>query len=91
MYMNRIVLIPAYEPTKKMIKLLKDLKENKLDIVVINDGSNSKFNKIFKESEEYAVVLNHSINMGKGAAIKTGLKYIEEEYKKGLCCYYSRL
>lgn len=80
--MKRIVLIPAYEPSSKMIKLLKDLKESNLDIVVINDGSNSKFDKIFKEAKEYGIVLKHVVNMGKGVAIKTGLKYIEDQIKK---------
>ena len=79
--MKNVVLIPAYEPTKKMLDLLIELKRNNLEIVIVNDGSSRVFDEIFNKSRKYGVVLEHDVNRGKGVAIKTGLKYIDKEYK----------
>jgi len=81
MQKNIFVLIPAYEPTEKLIELSKELKKHNLNIIVINDGSNSDYNKIFEKTKKYALVLQHEINKGKGAAIKTGLQYINDNNK----------
>lgn len=78
---NTIILIPAYEPTSEFINLLRKLKENKLKTVVVNDGSNSHYDEIFRIASKYATVLKHEINKGKGIALKTGIKYIYEEVK----------
>lgn len=84
MYDKIVVLIPAYEPTLKMIDLLKDLKKYNLDIVVVNDGSKEEYNDIFEEAQKYSIVLKHKNNLGKGAALKTGLKYITKTQKDTL-------
>jgi len=79
--MQFIALIPSYEPNNKLISILKDLKKKRFEIVVINDGSNSLYDDIFKDCRKYAQVLTYSQNRGKGYALKTGLKYIETNYK----------
>lgn len=79
---NIIILMPAYEPDDKMISLLKELKKNNLQVILVNDGSGSKYEKLFKEASKYSIVISHNINLGKGEALKTGLKYIEENIKK---------
>ena len=76
-----IVLIPAYEPNENMIELLKELKKFDLNIVVVNDGSGSLYRDIFEEACKYAKVLEHTVNKGKGRALKTGLKYISGAFK----------
>lgn len=78
-----MIIIPAYEPQKILLDLLTSLKQligdTTLDcqIVIINDGSQSKeANEIFRAAREQGmVILNHSNNRGKGAAIKTGINY----------------
>ena len=77
-----IILIPAYEPTKDFIQLLKDIKKSNVTTIVVNDGSNSKYDEIFEEVSKYAKVLNHEINQGKGIALKTGIKYIDDIFKE---------
>ena len=74
-----VIIIPAYNPDEKLLKVLKDLKKkvNK-KIVIVNDGSDERSDKIFLESKSYAEVLKHPSNKGKGAAMKTGLKYVKE-------------
>lgn len=78
-----VVLIPAYEPTEKMIGLISELKE-KTDyrILVIDDGSGERYKEIFDRAEGYGcTVLYHSANRGKGAALKTGFAYLESKYE----------
>ncbi len=75
---NIVVLIPAYNPTKDLISLTKELIKNKFTVVVVNDGSNNKTQKIFKKINKNVILLQHNQNMGKGQALKTGFKYILE-------------
>ncbi|MDA9900190.1 bifunctional glycosyltransferase family 2/GtrA family protein [Planktomarina temperata] len=72
------LLIPAYEPTGELTRLIQNLGEQH-PIVVVDDGSQSCLAKhIFENLEEMpnVTILKHTINLGKGAALKTGLKYI---------------
>ncbi len=78
--MKDIILIPAYEPTEELIKLLKTINKEFITIVV-DDGSGTKFKKIFDTAKEYAHVISYDVNKGKGYALKTGLKYINDKYK----------
>ena len=74
-----IALIPAYEPDgEKLIPLIRELKESGFDIVIVNDGSGPEFDGVFGAAEPYATVLAHAANRGKGAALKTGLAYIDK-------------
>ncbi|SHO54016.1 bifunctional glycosyltransferase family 2/GtrA family protein [Anaerocolumna xylanovorans] len=76
-----IIIIPAYNPDMKLIHLVEELYKKKLNhIVVVNDGSDQSALDIFHKLDEYAVVLTHGVNRGKGAAIKTALKYIFDNF-----------
>ncbi len=74
-----IVLIPAYEPEDQLIDLTRRLKDAGFAIVVVDDGSGPAYREIFDAVEEYAHILTHRANRGKGAALKTGMAYIREE------------
>lgn len=76
-----IVLIPAYEPTMILIDLLNELKKEKIEVVVVNDGSGIEYNDVFDKVEKYASLIEYDINKGKGAALKTGLSYIKDRFK----------
>ena len=73
---RRIALIPSYEPSVTLIKIVKELFKQQFVIIVVNDGSHKSYNKIFDELKELSIVLTHEINKGKGEALKTGLSYI---------------
>lgn len=73
-----IALIPAYEPEQKLISLTADLKKRGFDIVVVDDGSGPAYREIFEELAQQAAVLTHGQNRGKGAALKTGMRYINK-------------
>lgn len=79
--MKKIALIPCYEPDNKLIKLLEKL-YNKMDIVVIDDGSGTEYKDIFKEAEKFSYVISYDNNKGKGYALKKGIKYIKSTYKE---------
>lgn len=72
------ILIPAYEPNIRLIKLIHELKAIcDYDIVIVNDGSNETFNNIFDQAKELGcTVLTHEVNEGKGQALKTGFSHI---------------
>lgn len=81
--MKQIVLIPSYEPDYNLIELVKNLyKEKEYEIIVVNDGSNENYDSIFLETEKYSKVISYKNNKGKGFALKKGIKYIKEKYKK---------
>lgn len=76
---NRLIaLIPAYEPDVKILGLTDELREKGFDIVVVDDGSGPDYGQIFGELAEEATVLTHAANRGKGAALRTGLEYINK-------------
>ncbi len=77
------IIIPAYEPDEKLLKLLEELNSAGLGpIVVINDGSDSaRFGDVFTGViKRGAVLLVHAVNMGKGRALKTAFNYCINEY-----------
>lgn len=76
-----IILIPAYEPDEKLVGLVHALHEAmEYPIVIVNDGSAADKAPLFESLTPYAKVLTHSVNRGKGAAIKTALTYIYDNY-----------
>lgn len=77
------ILIPAYEPNKRLVQLIYDLKEIcEYDIVIVDDGSGDGFKYIFDTAAALGcTVLTHDKNKGKGAALKTGFNYIKENIK----------
>lgn len=75
--MKIAALIPAYQPDEKLISLLKELRaRTDYFILVVNDGSRAECEPIFEEAKDYSTVIAHEFNRGKGAALKTGIKYI---------------
>ena len=79
--MTKVILIPSYEPDDKLIKLVDELKKNKLNVVVVNDGSSKEFDSIFNKIKKKVKVISYDTNQGKGYALKIGLEYIKENYK----------
>ena len=81
-YNDIIVLIPAFNPSKKIKDTVKILKESGFNnIIVIDDGSTNKDN--FKDLE-CTKLISYGKNKGKGDALKTGFKYLESLDFKGV-------
>lgn len=76
------ILIPAYEPDEQLLNTVGELLTMGTGpIIVVDDGSSSSCAECFKILESIGVsVCHHSQNRGKGAAIKTGIRYISEQF-----------
>ena len=77
---RRIALIPAYKPEEKLIELSRSLFELGFRVVIVNDGSGEDYDDLFRSAAEYALILRHYENKGKGSALKTGLRCIENVF-----------
>ena len=75
-----IVLIPAYEPDKKLLTLVGDLQALGYTLIVVDDGSSDSTQGIFSALPEGVTLLRHPVNKGKGRAIKTGCEYIAAHF-----------
>ena len=73
------VVIPAYNEEKGILKVLTDLKtilDNthlQYEIIIVDDGSSDKTAEIVQK-QDFAKLIQHPINRGYGAALKTGIK-----------------
>ena len=81
--MNYLV-IPAYEPDYNLIKLIEKIHyKSDFYIIVIDDGSSAECQDIFARAANFATVLRHQVNQGKGQALKTAFEYIQSLNKPG--------
>ena len=80
--MKPVVIIPALDPDEKLIALVEKLRKMELQLIIVNDGSKPEFENIFEliKSRYQCDVCVHAKNMGKGAALKTGIQYAEINY-----------
>jgi glycosyltransferase involved in cell wall biosynthesis len=74
-YVEKIcVLIPAYNAQWTLGSVLRKIEPLKVDTLVVDDGSSDETEKV--ASEHGAQILKHSVNLGKGAALRTGFQAI---------------
>ena len=74
MKLNKVwVIIPAHNEEKHIEKVIKKTKKFVNNILVVDDGSHDK--TLFVAEKSGAFVLRHIVNLGKGAALKTGCEY----------------
>src|SRR3989338_5795247 len=81
--MNCTVLIPAYKPNKDLVTIVKQLSDSVIEhIVVVNYGSGADYDPIFNEIKgiHRVTLLTHAVNLGKGAALKTGFHYCYAQF-----------
>ena len=74
--MTNYVLIPSYCPDAHLTGLLQELSKAGFACVVVDDGSSPEYQEIFMAAEPYCTMLCHPRNLGKGAALRTGLEWI---------------
>lgn len=74
-----IVLIPAYRPSPDLRRLADELiARGCAHILVVDDGSGPEYRALFDSlaARPQTEVLWHAVNLGKGAALKTGINAI---------------
>ncbi len=83
---NYAFVIPAYNPDENLLKVVTEIqKASNHQIFIINDGSHKDSQHIFdtlKQNSIYhnVVLLEHAVNLGKGAALKTIFNHILVHY-----------
>lgn len=77
------IIIPVYNEIKTIEKLIqKILKINiKKQLIIVDDGSSDGTELVLKKyKNKISKLIIHKKNLGKGAAIKSGQKYIKGKY-----------
>lgn len=83
------ILIPVWQPDRQLIGLAQQLLGLGFGaVIIVNDGSDSKYDAVFQLLEEYLSatdfariqILRHDLNSGKGRALKTGLDYFRQAF-----------
>lgn len=69
-----LVIVPVYNESHNLSKVISSLKIFFKNILVIDDGSEDNSLNILKELD--VNLIKHPINLGQGAAIETGLNYL---------------
>jgi len=70
------VVIPAYRPSSALVDVVRALSEKHFPyIILIDDGSGPEFQETFSRAAQFpgVQILRHAVNLGKGAALKTGI------------------
>jgi glycosyltransferase involved in cell wall biosynthesis len=73
------VLIPALMPSGQLLSVISalsaDVRVNR--IILVDDGSGQKYQTVFEAAvkDPKAVLLSHAANLGKGAALRTGMNH----------------
>ncbi len=77
--MKTLVLIPHYNHPAAIAHVAQTMHGFGLDVLIVDDGSREECKPVLRALVSDGIhVLYRPINGGKGAAVKTGLKYAEE-------------
>ncbi|CUA87343.1 bifunctional glycosyltransferase family 2/GtrA family protein [Pseudidiomarina woesei] len=75
------LIIPAYNPDQRLVDVINELQQYSsafAKLIIVNDGSESSAIFSTITNEPNLIILNHPENRGKGAALKTGLRWVQE-------------
>ena len=84
---GQTIIIPSYRPESSLVKFVKALSEHFSEILVVDDGGRKDYKAIFDEIRNMGcAVLIHSVNQGKGRALKTAFNhcYLTAGHDKGV-------
>jgi len=70
---DTVVVIPVYNEAGMVSNVIDQVKELFDNVVCVNDGSSDQSAEVIRRSE--AILVNHPINLGAGAATQTGVDY----------------
>src|SRR3989338_1017789 len=77
------IIIPVYNEEKTIGEIMHRVTNAPLsgyekEIIVVNDGSSDETGRVLKNLKTNLdfILLEHAVNLGKGAAIKTALKHV---------------
>ena len=67
------IVVPAYNEESAVYDVVRNLRSEYANVVVVDDGSRDKTSAEAKRAG--AIVLRHVLNRGQGAALQTGIDY----------------
>lgn len=70
------IVIPAYQPSERLVELVKCFCSRRYTIIIVDDGSGNAYSSIWEEISDNAIILHHTKNRGKGAALKSAFTLI---------------
>lgn len=71
--MNIVIVVPAYNESRYIGRFLDQLLPITSKVIVVDDGSSDKTREVV--TSRGVQCLTHMVNLGKGAALKTGCDY----------------
>jgi len=77
------IIIPVYNEIKTIEKLIKKILKINIykQLIIVDDGSSDGTQLVLKKYKKFInKLIIHKKNLGKGAAIKSGQKYVEGKY-----------
>ncbi len=80
--MGKIVIIPAYQPDEKLVRLIERLAADGVqDILLVNDGSSATCAPVFTKAcaLKQVELIVHQENRGKGAALRSAFSAVLEK------------
>ncbi len=82
--MKLSIIVPVFNEEKTILKLIKRLEKITIpsvskEVLIVDDGSTDSTRDKLKKISKFKVIL-HEKNQGKGAAVKTGIKYATGDY-----------
>ena len=84
--MKSILVIPALNPPAHLLEYVVQLIASGAEhLVLVDDGSASEYKPIFEKLSEHPQchILTHTVNQGKGRALKDAFAYILEQPPSG--------
>ena len=85
---NIAILIPAYNEAKYIRKVIEDCRIYGLDIIVVDDGSTDNtadaIQPLINDNKPRVILIEHTVNKGKGQALKTGFDFAVANNYKGV-------
>lgn len=74
--MKTFVVVPLYNEKAHIASVLRGVASKGLPVIVVDDGSGDGSGKVVKGLRlKNLTLLTHKVNLGKGAAMKTGAEY----------------
>lgn len=74
--MKILVIVPAYNEEKNILKVIENCEKENLDYIIVNDCSKDNTEEVLRKNKKKFISLPN--NLGIGGAIQTGYKYAKE-------------
>ena len=81
MAVEKIAVIPAYEPDARMLELAERVRDEGFRLLLVDDGSGPDYADLFRKAEEFGSVISYPENHGKGYALKAAFTWLLKHQK----------